>query len=81
MQSDNADPLAGDPIWQNDKVVGYVTSGTTGFRCEQVLALGYVEYATSIDDNGLEIEILGRRCKVRYLSQAAYDPDHTRCRS
>lgn len=81
VDSPDADPLPGDPILQGRKTVGYVTSGTTGFRSGQVVALGYITASGSAETSGLEVEVLGQRCAATYCERAIYDPANSRCRS
>ena len=81
VESPDADPLPGDPVILGDEVVGYVTSGATGFRTGKVIALGYVKADTAAEAEGFKIEILGQRCAAHHCEQAIYDPDNTRCRN
>ena len=80
IDNKNADPMAGDPILHHGECVGYVSSGGTGFRIGQCLALGYVK--TGVDDQAteFEIEILGETCQARLSKQSFYDPDNQRLR-
>ena len=79
VQSDFADPLPGDPILLGEVVVGYVTSGSTGFRTGTVLALGYLQSEVAVNLNELRVSILGRSCPATICERAAYDPLNTRC--
>ena len=80
VDSPDYDPMSGDPIIQANRIVGYVTSATTGFRTTKVVALGYVQTDADLDDNLFEIEIFGRRCGAIVSTRAVYDPDNVRCR-
>jgi dimethylglycine dehydrogenase len=77
----DADPMAGDPILYHGKCVGYVTSGGTGFRLGQCLALGYIENGVERAAQDFEIEILGRPCRAGLRDAAFYDPGNQRLRS
>ncbi len=81
VSSHDADPLPGDPILLNGECVGYVTSGATGFRVDQCLALGYIN--NSIDDatQNFDIEILGVRCKACVSDDVFYDANNSRLTS
>ena len=70
--------MAGDPILHNGECVGYVSSGGTGFRIGQCLALGYVN--NNIDElaTAFELQILGQLCQAKLESSAFYDPDNSR---
>lgn len=81
VDSVTADPLAGDPILVDGTCVGYVTSGSTGFRVDQCLALGYI--SNNVDDlvSEFEIELLGEARPAKRVDQAFYDPDNSCLRS
>ncbi len=80
VHSPDADPLPGDPIIQDEQVVGYVTSGGTGFRSGQVIALGYVENDRMDPDVPMAVEVLGKPCAATVCEQPVYDPQNACCR-
>jgi dimethylglycine dehydrogenase len=80
VEAGDADPLPGDPILQQGVCIGYVTSGSSGFRTGQTLALGYVQVNKMIVDGDLGIEILGTCHPATLSQQAFYDPENQRCR-
>ena len=73
-------PLSGDPILRNGKCVGYGTSGGTGFRLAERLALGYVVREHCEPERGYEIEILGKRRRAVVSPMPFYDPENVRLR-
>jgi len=81
VDSSKADPLAGDPILLDGECVGYVTSGGTGFRTDQCIALGYVNNNINANACKFEIVILGETCNAALVKHAFYDPDNLRLRS
>jgi dimethylglycine dehydrogenase len=74
IDATDADALGDEPIWHDDKVVGWVTSGGFGHRVGASLALGYVPTALACAADGFEIEIIGERHRATRLAGAAYDP-------
>jgi dimethylglycine dehydrogenase len=76
-----ADPLAGDPILLDGECIGYVTSGGTGFRVGQCLALGYVSNNVGDRQTGFEVQILGETCRATLINEAFYDAENQRLRS
>jgi dimethylglycine dehydrogenase len=74
IDATDADALGDEPIWHDDKVVGWVTSGGFGHRVGASLALGYVPTAVASQGGGFEIEIIGERHRATRLAGAAYDP-------
>ena len=80
VDSEVADPLPGDPIIQQGRCVGYVTSGGTGFRIGRCIALGYVK-GDAEPDTELAIEILGDPRPATLTAGAFYDPENLRLRA
>ncbi|MEM7224339.1 MAG: FAD-dependent oxidoreductase [Pseudomonadota bacterium] len=78
VEGADADPLPSDPIFQGDHLVGYVTSGGTGFRLGARLGLGYLERAKADLNGHFEIEILGARRRAILSSTPFYDPQNAR---
>lgn len=74
-----SEPYYAHSLWQGAAPVGIVTSAATGHRTGKVLALAYLRDRTARD--GLEVEILGTRRKVRILDRPPFDPDNLRLRS
>ncbi len=81
VDNNDADSLAGDPILLDGECIGYVTSGGTGFRVDQCLALGYVSNSINDPATGFEIEILGEACRATLAKRLFYDADNHRLRS
>ncbi|MCL4066018.1 FAD-dependent oxidoreductase [Pseudomonas sp. GX19020] len=74
-----SEPYYAHSLWQGAAPVGIVTSAATGHRTGKVLALAYLRDRNARD--GLEVEILGTRRKVRILDRPPFDPDNLRLRS
>jgi len=77
----NPEPLLyhNEPIFRNDRILGYTTSASYGHSLECAVAMGYLEHSEIIDkefiDSGsYEIEVAG----VKYSADASlrpfYDP-------
>lgn len=79
---DPADVIGDEPIWHDDEVVGWVTSGGYGHSAGASLALGYVPTALAAGtaDGTFEIEIIGRRRPARVQPRPIVDPDGLRMR-
>ena len=80
IEGGDADPLPGDPILRAGECVGHVTSGGTGFRLGERLALGYVMHDHFEPDRELDIEILGERRRAIASPTPFYDPENVRLR-
>jgi dimethylglycine dehydrogenase len=81
---DPADVIGDEPIWHDDAVVGWVTSGGYGHHVERSIALGYVPAPLADPDGpggaGFEIEIIGRRRPARLQPEPLFDPQGPRMR-
>ena len=76
----DADAMGDEPIWHDDKVVGWVTSGGYGHCVAQSIALGYVPASLADANDGFEIEILGDRRRAERVASPLYDPVGLRMR-
>ena len=75
-----------EPIWRNDKLVGYVTSGMYGHTLGASVGLGYVNNDNGVDDDFIhagkfEIEVAGRKISAQASIQPMYDPKSERIRA
>ena len=87
FQLQDPDPLLfhNEPIWRNDKIVGYVTSGMFGHTLGAAVGLGYVSNADGVDQEFIdagkyEIEVALDRIPAIASMQPLYDPASERIR-
>jgi len=74
-----------EPIWRDDIIVGYITSGMFGHTIGHSIGMGYVnneDGATPdfVKSGSYEIEIACRRYAGRASMQPSYDPKNERIR-
>jgi len=71
-----------EPIWHEDTLVGYVTSGAYGHTLGGAIGLGYVDTARAPDpgEGGFTIEVAGERVPAEASSRPMYDPGSRRIR-
>ncbi len=81
VDADDADAIGDEPIWRDDKVIGWVTSGGYGHCTDKSLAMGYIGKAHAAHEDGFEIEIIGERRPAVRLKAPAYDPAGAAMRS
>lgn len=81
VDTDDADVIGDEPIWQDGRVVGWVTSGGYGHFVDCSLAQGYVPAALAENGEAFEVEILGDRRPARLQKEPLFDPDGERMRS
>lgn len=76
----DADVVADEPIWLDDQVVGFVTSGGYSHHCQKSVAIGFVPVDIANAGQKVEIEILGRRCAAELVGEPLFDPQAQRMR-
>jgi 4-methylaminobutanoate oxidase (formaldehyde-forming) len=72
-----------EPIWQGDRIAGYIRSGMYAHTLGGACGLGYVDAADggvvgSIGADDYEIEIAGIRYPVTASLKPLYDPSNAR---
>ena len=70
-----------EPVYLDDRKVGYVTSAGYGHRTDQSLALAYVDVADLSTEAAYQIPLVGDRRPARILPEVAFDPDGVRMRA
>jgi dimethylglycine dehydrogenase len=81
VETERTDVIGDEPIWQGDRVVGWVTSGGYAHASGVSVAMGYVERELADLDTGWRIEILGNLCPARLQKSPLFDADGRRQRS
>ena len=72
---EDADVHAYEPISINGKVVGFCTSGGYSHHAQKSIAQGFVPTEMITDELEVEIEILGKMCRAKRLTQHLFDPE------
>ena len=72
----DADPIGGNPIYQNGELVGRCTSGGYGFRVGYSIALAMVKPELADIGQIFEIDILGKRFKAEVIEESPFDPNN-----
>ena len=87
FQLQDPDPLLfhNEPIWRNDQIVGYVTSGMFGHTLGAAVGLGYVSNLAGVDQDYIDagtyqIEVALDRIPAIASLQPLYDPASERIR-
>jgi dimethylglycine dehydrogenase len=81
VDADDADVHGDEPIWRDDRIVGFVTSGGYGHYVQRSIALGFVPRELIADGERFEIEILGDRRPATVTTEALFDPRGERMRA
>jgi len=81
VDADDADVFADEPIWKDDRVVGFVTSGGYAHFVEKSVALGFVPTEMIAEGETFEIEILGQKRPATLITEPLLDPKGERLRA
>ncbi len=76
----DADAVGDEPIWHDDEVVGFVTSGGYAHYARTSVAIGFLPVELATPGREVEIELLGEQRPARVLDQVLFDPDGERLR-
>ena len=80
VEAADADVVAWEPLWIDDKVQGFCTSGGYSHWADKSMAFAFVPSDRLSDDLEAEIEILGERRKAVHMPRPIFDPDGARLR-
>jgi 4-methylaminobutanoate oxidase (formaldehyde-forming) len=74
-----------EPIWRDDQIVGYITSGMFGHTLGGAVGLGYVNHQAGVNrdfvkSGSYEIEVAGVRVPATASLRPLYDPTSSRIR-
>ncbi|MEO6624103.1 MAG: glycine cleavage T C-terminal barrel domain-containing protein, partial [Burkholderiaceae bacterium] len=78
VDTDTADVIGDEPIWLNDEVRGWVTSGGFAHHSGVSVAMGYVAREVADEVGAWTVELLGKRYAARLQAAALFDPDGKR---
>jgi dimethylglycine dehydrogenase len=77
----DADVIGDEPIWHDDEVVGWVTSGGYAHCSQASVALGYVPAPLADVDGDFAIEVVGVRRRAIRRDTCLFDPTGSRMRA
>ena len=80
VDATDADAIGDEPVWHEDKVVGWVTSGGYGHYVGKSIALAYIPAPLANASTGFEVEILGERRNAGLAPRPLHDPTGSRMR-
>ena len=81
LDADDTDATGFEPVWRDDRNVGFVTSGGYGYRTEKSLALAYLASGQIDESADYGIYIMGEKRPARLLPMVPYDPTGKKMRS
>ncbi|MEO0863457.1 MAG: FAD-dependent oxidoreductase, partial [Pseudomonadota bacterium] len=80
VDAEDADVNGYEPIWLDERVVGFCTSGGYSHHAQMSVAQGFLPTDRIADGLQVQIEILGQMRAARVVSTPLFDADGTRMR-
>jgi dimethylglycine dehydrogenase len=74
VDADDADVWGDEPIWKDEKVVGFVTSGGYAHYSKKSVAIGFLPIKLITEEQTVKIEILGEWRDAVMISEPLFDP-------
>jgi dimethylglycine dehydrogenase len=74
VDATDADASGYEPVWQDGRRVGFVTSGGYGHTVGKSLALAMVDRDAAAEGTDLTVHIVGQECKATVIAPSPYDP-------
>ncbi|MFN4140454.1 FAD-dependent oxidoreductase [Aestuariivirga sp.] len=76
IDATDADASGYEPVWQNGRRVGYVTSGGYGHTVKKSLALALIDRAAAAPGTELTVHVVGQERKAQVIPASPYDPEN-----
>ena len=80
IESGDADASGFEPVWSDEKLVGFVTSGGYGHTVGKSLAMAMVNIDKCSVGTELRVHIVGAEKSARVIAPSPYDPAGTAMR-
>ena len=74
IDAQDADASGYEPIWQDGKKVGFVTSGGYGHTTGKSLAMAMVDVGAASEGKDLQVHIVGNARAAKVIAPSPYDP-------
>jgi dimethylglycine dehydrogenase len=75
IDATDADATGYEPVWQDGRLVGFVTSGGYGHTIGKSLALAMVDRKVAAPGTALSLHIVGQEVGARVIPASPYDPE------
>ena len=75
IDADDADASGYEPVWDNDGLVGFVTSGGYGHTLKKSLAMALVNNDLANENQKLKVHVVGVEKDAQVIQASPYDPE------
>ncbi len=81
VDADDADVVAYEPVFIDEMVQGFCTSGGYSHHQGKSIAMALIPREHAVAGKQVEIEIMGQRRKATLITELSFDPEMTKMRS
>jgi dimethylglycine dehydrogenase len=74
VATDDADASGYEPVWKDDKLVGFVTSGGYGHTVGKSLAMAMIDTDLATEGTEFTVHVVGQPRPARIIADSPYDP-------
>ena len=75
VEASDADASGYEPVWNNDSLVGFVTSGGYGHTVNKSLAMALINSDLAKEDQNLKVHVVGVEKDAKVIQMSPYDPE------
>ena len=75
IDADDADASGYEPVWNKDRLVGFVTSGGYGHTLQKSLAMALVNSDLANESQKLKVHVVGVEKDAQVIQASPYDPE------
>lgn len=80
VEAEDADASGFEPVWIDDRRVGFVTSGGFGHAVGTSLAMALVDTDVAVEGTAVDVHVVGAKRSARIIADSPYDPGGARLR-
>ena len=74
IDAGDADASGYEPVWQDGRRVGFVTSGGYGHHVRRSLALAMIDRDCALEGTALSVHVVGVERTARVIAPSPHDP-------
>ena len=75
VEASDADASGYEPVWNNDNLVGFVTSGGYGHTVNKSLAMALINSDLAKEGQNLKVHVVGVEKDAKVIQMSPYDPE------
>ena len=75
VEDGDSDASGYEPVWEGERLVGFVTSGGFGHRIGRSLAMAMVDRQVAAEGAELTVHVVGQPRTARVIAPSPYDPE------